>query len=240
MGEGARDRHGNELRGGSAMVFSTADSFPRGRIEGKVEALGFEVSGTFLWCYEAAGGRKPDSTARDFDAVGIAGPDGHFRIDGLSVPGSYRVWAFADLNSNRSFEPQTDLLAPADTVFVLEPGNPVASDVHLRVVNPRAPARIRGAVLDTLAEDTVGVVRVVAVADTDSTRHVVTDADPKGGFDLSLPPGRWRLSAFRDLDKNKVWRPGTEPFSAPIPIDLPPAADLQNVTLVLRRSRGVP
>jgi hypothetical protein len=203
-----------------------------------VDARGFGVSGTYLWCYQ--GNRAPDSTARDFDAVGITGPDGRFRIDGLSVPGRYRVWVFADLNDNRSFEPQTDILAPADSVFELTAAEPVISHVQLRVVNPRAAARVEGAVLDTLREDTVGVVRVVAVADSDSTRRVMTDADPKGGFDLTVTAGRWRVSAFRDLDKNRTWKPGVEPFSDPLEMTLQPADTLSNLVLVLRRGRGVP
>jgi hypothetical protein len=81
---------------------------------------------------------------------------------------------------------------------------------------------------------------VVAVADTDSTRRVFAEADAKGGFDLTLAPGRWRIRAYRDLDKNRVWRPGTEPISDPVPLDVEPAAEVTQVTLVLRRTRAVP
>lgn len=239
LAEGARDNHGNTLSGGSAIVFSTADSFPRGRIEGRVDAKGFSAVGTALWCYEATGGRVPDSTARDFDAIGIANPDGEFRIDGLAVPGRYRVWAFADLNGNHSFEPATDVLAAADTVFALEPGAPVARGVRLHVVNPRAPATLMGAVVDSLA-DSVGVVRVLAVADSDSTQRVIRDADHTGGFQLTLTAGRIRLRAFRDLDKNRVWDPAREPASEPLLLDVEPAAEIKDLVLVLRRVRTVP
>ena len=239
LADGARDLHGNNLSGGSAVVFSTADSFPPGRIEGRVEARGFEAVGTALWCYDAASGREPDSTARDFDAIGIAGMGGVFRVDGLVVPGRYRIWAFADLNSNHSFEPETDVLAPADTVFSLLPGAPVASGVLLRVVNPRAPAIVRGALIDSLA-DSVGVRRLVAVADADSTRRLIRDLDDKGGFELSLAPGRWRLQAFRDLDKNRLWNPRTEPASELLVLELEPAAEIKDLVLVLVRARAVP
>jgi hypothetical protein len=93
--------------------------------------------------------------------------------------------------------------------------------------------------MDTL-QDSLGVLRVVAVADTDSTRRAVMEVDAKGGFDLQLAPGRWHLTAFRDLDKNRYWRVETEPASASLPIDLEPAAVVENVVLVLRRARGVP
>jgi hypothetical protein len=107
------------------------------------------------------------------------------------------------------------------------------------VVNPRAPARIKGSVLDTLG-DSSGILRVFAVADTDTTRRTVVEVDAKGDFDVPLAPGRWHLMAFRDYDKNRFWRADVEPASAPLPIDLEPAAVVDNVVLVLRRARGVP
>lgn len=239
LADGARDLHGNNLAGGSAVVFSTADSFPPGRIAGRVEAGGFEAVGTALWCYDAATAREPDSTARDFDGIGIAGSGGAFRVDGLKVPGRYRIWAFADLNSNHSFEPETDVLVPADTVFALTAASPVAGPVLLRVVNPRAPGLVKGAVLDTLA-DSVGVKRLVAVANADSTRRLLRDLDDKGGFELSLAPGRWRLQAFRDLDKNRLWNPATEPASEMLLLEVEPAAEIKDLVLVLTRARAVP
>lgn len=239
LGDAAHDRHGNALVGGAAVVFSTGDSFPRGRIEGSVDARGFEASGTYLWCYDALSGHVPDSTARDFQAIGIAGPKGQFRIDGLRVPGSYRVWAFADLNTNHSFEPETDILAPADTTFALTPDQPVARNIVLRVTNPRAPGRVRGAVIDTL-QDSLGVLRVLASAESDSLQRVPGTVDAKGGFDITLKPGLWRITAFRDHDKNGIWRPSTEPVSQTETVRIEPAADVTNVVLVLRRASGVP
>ena len=127
----------------------------------------------------------------------------------------------------------------ADTVFSLDPDSPVAGPVVLHVVNPRAPATVKGAVLDSLA-DSVGVVRLVAVAVQDSLRRTVRDLDAKGGFELSLAPGSWRMQAFRDLDRNRLWNPETEPASEVLSLELEPAAQLNDVLLVLRRPRGVP
>src|SRR2546430_736913 len=83
---------GCALREGRTGPFTTSNRFPPGIIEGDVVATGFPAPGTFLWCYPD--GRKPDSTARDFDAVGLAGEGGAFRVTGLAVPGRYRIWAF--------------------------------------------------------------------------------------------------------------------------------------------------
>jgi uncharacterized protein (DUF2141 family) len=236
---GARDLHGNPMPGGSAVVFSTADSFPRGRIDGHIDARGFAAVGTALWCYEDRPGHVPDSTARDFDAIGLANEKGNFRVDGLAVPGRYRLWAFADLNGNHSFEPEADVLVPADTSFALDAAHPTAGPVLLHLVNPRAPGVLSGAVLDTLG-DSLGVRRIVAVADSDTSARIMLDVDVKGGFELQLKAGRYRIRAFRDLDKNKLWNPDREPASEELLFVVEPAAQVKDLVLVLRRPRGVP
>lgn len=232
VGPSARDRHGNGMGAGRTIVFSTADSFPPGILEGVIEARGFPVEGTYLWCYRS--GREPDSTARDFDAMGLADAGGAFRIPGLPVPGSYRLWAFADLNRNRSFEPDHDVLAPADTTLALTAAAPAARGLTLRALNPRAPGRVRGLVVDP-TNDSLGVLRVVAVAEDDTSRRVLVDADAKGAFDLTLQAGRWLVRAWRDEDQNRAWRSDVEPASEVQHIRLDPAAELNDQRLTLKR-----
>ena len=161
----------------------------------------------------------PDSTARDFDALGLADQDGKFRIVGLTVPGRYRIWAFADLNHNRSFEPNTDLLAPADTLIELTRERPVLSDLSLIVVNPTAPGKVRGTVLDSLVV-TVGTTQVLAVSERDSTQRVVGDVNGQLEYELDLAPGAWFLRGFRDLDRNHSWQRTKEPAGPPVRVDV--------------------
>ena len=234
IGFGARDRHGNMIDRGRALVFTTGDSFPRGLIEGQLEAKGFAAGNAYLWCYEAS--RAPDSTARDFDAIGLVDPDGQFRIAGLDVPKRYRVWTFADINNNRSFEPTTDLLAPIDTVLSLTTEHPTASGIQLRVTNPRAPARVKGTVLDSLVVRD-GDLLVVAVADSDTTRRVLASTNDRLSFDLQLEPGSWTVRAFRDADRNRVWDAARESSSDPLPVRADPASEIVDVVLVLRPPR---
>lgn len=237
VGASARDRHGNPLAAGRTLVFSTADSFPAGLVEGTIDARGFAAQGTMLWCY--AWPKAPDSTARDFDAIGLADTDGHFRIPGLPVPGRYRLWAFADLNGNRSFEPDKDVLAPADTVLDLSAGVARVSGLLLRVVNPRAPGHVRGVVVDSTG-DSLGVMRVAAISQADSSRRVVVDPDVKGAFDLELAAGAWTVRAFRDHDRNRAWRVDLEPASPVEVVQIEPAATLTDVVLRLHRVPGGP
>jgi hypothetical protein len=238
IGRTARDRHGNTMTAGGSRVFSTAESFPAGRIEGKLEAKGFAAPGTFIWTY--AGGRSPDSTARDFDALGLVDADGRFRVDGLPAPERYHVWAFADLNNNRSFEPDIDVLAPADTTIELRVEAPTVTGFDLDIVNPHAPGSVRGTVIDSL-RDSVGVVRVMAVGVEDSTLRVAVDATGADlAFEVTLPPGEWVLRAFRDLDKNRNWQPDRERASEPRRMRIQPTVDMVDQKFVLRREPGGP
>jgi hypothetical protein len=232
VGGGARDRHGNPVAGSGTVVFSTAATFPPGVLEGEIEARGFSAPGTYLWVYE--GDRAPDSTARDYDAVGLADEQNRFRIPGLAVPGRYRVWAFADLNRNRSFEPASDVLAPSDTTFELGESAPVQTGLRFTIVNPRAPGSVRGTVLDSLA-DSVGVIRILAIAQEDTTRRLLFEVGGDGEFRLEIAAGTWTLRAFRDLDRNKTWRRAVEPASAAQPVRVKPADEITDLSLVLER-----
>jgi hypothetical protein len=222
---------------GATVVFSTRAVFPPGRIEGVLDAGGFPAPGTYLWCYAADRAGVPDSTARDFDALGLVDAKGAFRVDGL-MPGRYRLWAFADLNSNRSFEPASDVLARVDTVIVLDADHPIASGLAIRVVNPRAPGTVKGTVIDSLP-DSAAVVRVLAVSASDSTASALSEVDRDGAWELSLQSGAWWFRGFRDDDRDRVWTPARERASDSVRVVIEPAGEVQGIELRLRgRLRG--
>lgn len=235
----ARDRHGNAYGTGKTVVFSTGAEFPLGSISGRIDARGFAAGGSYLWCYNQGLGHVPDSTARDFDALGLARDDGSFEIAGLAVPGRYRLWAFVDLNGNRSLEPVTDILAAIDTTFELTATSPRARDVLLRVVNPRAPGLIAGVVLDSLA-DSSGVLHVVAVSARDTTKQVLIEVGRDGSFELRLDAGTWGVRAFRDLDANRTWQPARERASRRVEVVIEPAGRVSALDLTLRPETGGP
>ena len=237
LGRGARDRHGNLLAGGATVVFTTAATMPPGVLEGAIVARGFPPAGNYVWCYDAARGVTPDSTARDFDDIGLTDHDGRFRVVGLTVPGRYRLWVFVDLNHNHSFEPETDILAPVDSLFALTPEAPVASGFTVPVANPHAVGFVRGAVIDSVG-GTSGSLLVVAVAAGDSLRRVTAIADSQRRYELQLRPGSWRVRAWRDLDHSRDWQPALEPASAERRIEVAPASEDNSVDLVLAPPPG--
>jgi len=230
VGGGARDRHGNPMSSGAAIPFSTADSFPPGAIAGHLQGRGVSVIGAYLWCY--AGARTPDSTARDFDALGLADDYGDFRVLGLSVPGTYRLWAFLDLNRNRSFEPANDLLVPIDTTFALSAVAPAATGIEVVVTNPRAPGRVGGAVLDSLAGNARS--RMIAVSEADEHNVIDLACNNEREFKLELAPGKWQLRGYRDVNGNGRWEQMTEPASEPYSIEVKPTGEITGVRLVVQ------
>lgn len=239
VGRGARDRHGNTMEAGSTVVFTTGDSFPAGLIEGRLEARGFAAPGAYLWCYDAARGHTPDSTGGDFDAVGLVDAQGGFRVPALAVPAKYRLWTFADVNQNRSFEPDRDLLVPVDTLIALSLAEPVARDLVFHVLDPRAPARVKGTVLDSLGERE-GTLWVMGVADSDTTRRVIVSVNDQFQWELQLDPGAWTLRAFRDLDRNRFWNRGLEAASDPRAVRAEPAGRMEDLVLEMRPAARAP
>jgi len=155
------------------------------------------------------------------------------------VPGRYRLWAFADLNGNRSFEERSDVLAPIDTTFVLSPENPRADSIALTVINPRAPGELYGTVIDSLGDST-GVLRVIARLESDTTRTQYADTNSDGKFEMRLDPGTWLLEAFRDLNTNGQFDRERESSSARLRVVVEPAGRTDDLELRLRPRGGGP
>ncbi len=234
---GARDVRGNALERAFVVHFTTADSFPPGAIEGVVEGRGVTADGVYVWAYRDDLGRRPDSTALDMDALAQARQGGRFLLPGLTVPGTYRLYAFVDRNRNRSFEPGTDLLSRSDSLLALTVAAPAARGVRLPAIDPEALAAVDGTVIDSLAPGTAPL-RVEARAVPVDTA-IAADRVPVGIMDVvagkfvgNLRAGRWRLVAFRDLNDDRTRSPA-EPVSAPVEIDLVPGGTASRITLLL-------
>ncbi len=220
---GPKDARGNALARGRIIHFTTADSFPPGRIEGLVDGRGLPAGGVFVWAYRAEREHAPDSTAFDMDALGQARADGAFTLPGLA-PGTYRLWTFADRNRNRSFEPGVDLLTRSDSLVTLTAAAPTARGVRILALDPLAVVPFAGVVIDSLAPGTAPLRVEVRAVPTDTAiavdRLPASTLDVEGGkFQGNLRAGRWRILAYRDLNNDGARSPG-EPFTPPLEIDV--------------------
>jgi hypothetical protein len=236
LGAAVRDARGNALERPRVGHFTTAPAFDPGAIEGRIEGRGVTPDGVFVWAYREDLGRAPDSTALDMDGLAQGRDGGRFRLLGLAVPGTYRLWAFVDRNRNRTFEPASDLLVRSDSLVALAGGSPQAADVRLVAVDPEALARVEGAVVDSLAPGTAALrveARAIPRTGEASDRAPVIAIDVADRrFAGSLRAGRWRLTAWRDLDDDRTLS-AAEPRSAPVEIDLGPAETSRDHVLVL-------
>lgn len=238
LAPGARDVRGNALERARVNHFTTADSFPPGSIEGRVEGRGLAPDGVYVWAYRDDRGRAPDSTALDMDALGQARQGGEFRLPGLHVPGTYRLFAFVDRNRNRSFEPGVDLLDRSDSLIALSAEAPRGSGVRLLATDPEALARVEGTVVDSLAPG-AGILRIEvrgvpgdsAIA-ADRIPLVALDVQAGGAFAGNLRSGRWRLVAYRDLNDDRT-PSGDDPRSRPVEIDIVPGGAASGIVLIV-------
>ena len=64
---------------------------------------------------------------------------------------------------------------------------------------------------------------------------MLADADPKGTYDLQLAAGNWFVRAWRDEDRNRAWRSDVEPASEIQNVQLPPAGEINDLRLTLKR-----
>jgi hypothetical protein len=234
---GARDIRGNSLGHGRTVHFATADSFPPGEIAGRVEGRGLPGEGVYVWAYREDLHHAPDSTAFDMDALAQAGAGGEFRMPGLAVPATYRLFTFADRNRNRSFEPGSDLLTRSDSLVSLAPGAPRAVGVRVFATDPLANVIATGTVIDSLAPGTAPLlveVRVVPVDTTIAADRVPVSVVPvvERKFQANLRAGRWTFVAFRDLNGDGARSPG-EPASPPVRVDVSPGVVPPLIRLVL-------
>lgn len=228
VGAGATDARGNPVAGPLAIPFTTGTALPPGQIRGRVEARGHRPAGVFVWAYRADLGHAPDSTARDFDALGVAGNDGRFALVGLPVPSRWRLFAFHDANRTLSFEPEIDQLTEGDSLVALSDSLPVAEDLDLLSLDPRAPAQVEGTVVDTLAPAGV-TLRVLAEQLEIRTgeplrvpgQPTAASVGVEGGrFRLELATGRYRLRCYLDLNRNGRWDGPEEPISEAVEVRL--------------------
>jgi hypothetical protein len=240
VGAGATDDRGNLVAGPRAIPFTTGAALPPGRIRGRIEARGHRPVGVFVWAYREDLGHAPDSTARDFDALGVGDGAGEYDLVGLPVPSRWRLVAFHDANRTLSFEPGVDHLTALDSTVALTDSAAVAEDVGLLSLDPAAPATVTGTVADTLAPSGAALRVLAEQIEILTGKPVTAGGQPAvgsvavqdGGFNLSLPAGRYLLRCYLDLNRNARFDAGTEPVSEPLDIKVRPGDQVTGLSLV--------
>ena len=229
-----RDDHGVALEEEIRGAFTSAESFPPGRITGQASltpdptlpdtAKAPEIDWTQL---RADLDLPPPEGSRVSTRWRIADGDetGRFTLRWLDVPsGPYDLTAYLDRNGNArrdEREPVAEVdslfLGPTDSTLTLD-----ASDLVLIDREGPVPMRFR---LVSVEVDTVDVVFWARgeVAD----RSVSSAADTLGRAEVEVPPGRVPWGAWVDLVADGRFGPDSlglsEPFLAPDTLEVAPA-----------------
>ena len=228
IGTGARDVHGNPLARAGNFVFSTGPRISPGRVSGAVTAVKQSAGGLFVWLYDAA--LHPDSSwgRDDPDYLGQTGGDGRFEILGLAIGPTYTAHVFADLNRNRSYDPESEYMLHLPRPIRLTDSAYSDTSLHVRYVDPKLPGSISGRVDTTLASPRI-LVRLEGVTDTTASSSVLPT--PSGAFLLrATPKGQYRVYWFEDLDHDGVPDPN-EPRGEALSITLEPGEDVTEVRI---------
>ena len=90
--------------------------------------------------------------------------------------------------------------------------------------------------LDSLG-DTRGTLRLIVISESDSTRRLLYDVDASGAYDFGWEPGSYRVRAFRDADRNKIWKRDEEPASEERRVEVRPGESQELPTYVLVRPK---
>ncbi|HVP37933.1 MAG TPA: Ig-like domain-containing protein [Candidatus Saccharimonadales bacterium] len=228
IGTGARDSHGNGLARAVNLVFSTGPHLSPGRVSGRVEAVKQSAAGLFVWLYDQA--LHADSTwgRDDPDYVGQTGADGHFEILGLPLGPTFSAHVFADLNHNRSYDPESEYLLHLEHRVHLTDSAAVDTTLAARYVDPKLPASLAGR-MDTSLVHPAGRIRVECPADSTATQTLVPD--PRGAFLLRLaPPGKYRIYWFQDQNQDGLPDPG-EAHGDTLELELRPGDEVNDMVV---------
>lgn len=116
IGAESADEERNRMTASHDFAFSTGNRISRGEIGGAVRSG--EGHAVYVWAFDL-GDRDPDPGRDEPSYVTQIGTDGTFRFPGLGA-GRYRVFAFTDVDRDRTYTPELDGLgiAPATVELV--------------------------------------------------------------------------------------------------------------------------
>ncbi len=120
LGVGCKDLRNNHMASSYSFAFCTGESIDRGSILGRVYQGISPRMGIDLWAYQLTGDFQPDPAIHAPDYITQTDEQGRFQL-GYLGQGQYRLFAVEDLNDNREFEVDDELLAiPSGDVLLSE------------------------------------------------------------------------------------------------------------------------
>jgi uncharacterized protein (DUF2141 family) len=132
LGVSCKDLRKNNMRESYSFAFSTGERIDQGSLLGRVYQDIAPRMGVDLWAYQLKEDFQPDPAVHNPDYVTQTDGDGNFRWDHLGH-GRYRVFAVEDLNDDRKFDADLELLAVPSEDAALSEAEPTYRISSLRL-----------------------------------------------------------------------------------------------------------
>lgn len=134
LGVSCKDLRNNNLLKSYSFAFSTGKKIDQGSLFGQVYQDIFPRMGVDLWVYQLSGELHTDLAVQPPDYITQTDASGQFRFDYLGE-GRYRCFAVEDLNGDRKFDADTELLAVPSRDVLLSEAVSSAQKLSLRLAH---------------------------------------------------------------------------------------------------------
>jgi hypothetical protein len=187
LAAGMKDARGNRTPRPIVVHFTTGDSLPAGRLEGKIVTGRLKSQGVMVSVFDSE--RCPETLGEAApDGLGQSDAKGEFSVGALPVDRSYCLFAHLDTDMNGEVD-EGEAVAEADSLVTVTSEEPTVSGIEIYLAEADEPGRISGAIVDSAR-----VVAGLAAAARDTVRSSfnlqgggVSGGEQRGG---SRPPAR--------------------------------------------------
>lgn len=246
---GYRDWHNVANKKNFVFQFSTAESLLAGEIEGWILYKEKPDSNGVVRLFEVRGDSSAVSVKSDVEArTAFCNRDGGFTFRALpSDSARFIVWAFSDKNRDGSFAESNEFSAVYDDTVLLTPDNQRAEEIRINIIDPNEPGSISGRVVNETEMPRYVTLRFEPLLPGE--KALVVTADSTGHFIAPrIPPGRYLVTAFIDMEQDSLCGRYTSPadstvtfqepcLALPDTLDVEPGSETMLDTVTLERAR---
>jgi len=207
LGAEVLDQRGNSL-GPWQSFFSTGSAIDDGTITGNVRSGRLRSGGVYLFLWPWSDSLTVGDGLPVPLRMGQAEKDGSFRLGAIPRERPLRLCALYDINHNRGYDPEEDLLGCLEKPLRLDDTTLVSTDLEIYLVLPDEPGGLSGTVIDSscVMRGTVVLEKLAWEADSltaliDTVETVSADSLLGFGVETEIPVDTTRvLSRLAELD----------------------------------------
>lgn len=131
IGTDTKDLRQNKMKSSFTLAFATGDSIDQGIVRGFLKNTG-SVSGTQIWAYSLIKNENPNPQSIEADYITQCDEDGNYTMPYLAIQ-PYRLFAVADKDFNRIYEPEYDLIGVCTKDALLDTTTTMISECNFQL-----------------------------------------------------------------------------------------------------------